>query len=93
MTVHLKGLLVLHRILLRQEFVIPFPGPAEMPLGLTLLALLTVFAPRTLLAIGGLPVGWFDAAALLLALTGLAQIAFDTLALARSLEGPQPPRH
>ena len=89
--VHLRGMIMLHRILLRREFVIPFPGPSELPVAMTILSLLTVFLPRRLFMLGALPVGWFDAAALTLSLTGLAQLVFETVRLARSLDGPPQP--
>jgi archaetidylinositol phosphate synthase len=90
LVIQLQELLLLHRILLRQEFVIPFPGPSELPPGLTLLSLLTVFRPGTLVRIGGLPVAWFDAAALLFGIVALAQLIFGTIRLATALEGVPP---
>ena len=84
-------LLVREEIVLRGAFVIPFPGPGEIPFALALLCALTAFGPRTVFTFGSYPIGWFDLAAVVLALGGLIDLTATVIRLYRQLPGPVRP--
>lgn len=84
----IRELLLLHWMMLRQRFEMPLLGPSEMPTIILVLVILTVFWPRTLATIGGLSLGWIDAAAALATIAYSADIAASAVRLYRHLDPP-----
>jgi phosphatidylglycerophosphate synthase len=84
----LRSLLLLHRILFRQEFVIPFPGISEVPLFAIALSVLQTFLGSLPVSIGGYTPTWFDALGALLVAVMLWDVVRETVSFARELAPP-----
>ena len=84
----LRGQLLLHWILLRGRFEIPFPGPSEFPFLVIGLALLTVWLGGPALMVGPYALSPFDLAALVLIPFSLLDFVRDFVRLYRELAGP-----
>jgi hypothetical protein len=81
-------MVLLQEVLLRRVFVIPFPGPSEIPFALALLCALTAFGPSKVFDIGPYPIGWFDLAAIVFGVGGLIDLVAAIIRLVRQLPGP-----
>jgi phosphatidylglycerophosphate synthase len=84
----LRSSLLLHRILFRQEFVIPFPGISEVPFLVVALALLQGVLGTLPIDVGGRAPSWADAIGAALVLAIFVDVVGTTIAFARELPGP-----
>lgn len=82
----LRVMLLLHWIMLRRSFRIPWPGPSDAPMLVSILTALTFAYDGPLLSVTGRGLGWWDLTALLLTLVLLVEGVGSAVRLARQLE-------
>jgi phosphatidylglycerophosphate synthase len=88
----LRNLLLLHWLLLRHLFIIPFPGPAEVPFLVAAVAGLTWWYDGPIVTLAGRGLGWIDSAGLVLIALLAADLLWSFLRLAANLRPPEAPR-
>ena len=84
----MRGLVLAHWVHFRQREVLPLFGLADAPLLAGICAALTWYHPGSVLIVGDLGLGWFDLAAIPLAILLLGDVVTQFFALVQALDPP-----